>query len=71
MVRRYLLRVIERYGKHELKIKNKTYLELYVSPKATIEAKEKVFNEWYRNHLKEIVPDIIIKTGREKTRVKM
>lgn len=64
--KRYLLRVIERYGKHELKIKNKSYLELYVSPKATIEAKEKVFNEWYRSHLKEIVPDII-KTWEEKT----
>lgn len=64
--KRYLLRVIERYGKYELKIKNKSYLELYVSPKATIEAKEKVFNEWYRNHLKEIVPDII-KNWEEKT----
>lgn len=57
--KRYLLRVIERYGKHELKIKNKSYLELYVSPKATIAAKEKVFNEWYRDHLKEIVPEIL------------
>lgn len=64
--KRYLLRVIERYGKHELKIKNKSYLELYVSPIATIEAKEKVFNEWYRDHLKEIVPDII-KKWEEKT----
>ena len=57
--KRYLLKVIERYGKHELKIKNKSYLELYVSPKATIEAKEKVFNEWYRTHLKDIVPGLI------------
>jgi predicted metal-dependent hydrolase len=57
--KRYLLSVIERYGKHELKIKNKSYIELYVSPIATIEAKEKVFNGWYRDHLKEIVPDII------------
>jgi len=64
--KRYLLNVIERYGKHELKIKNKSYLELYVSPKATIEAKEKVFNEWYRMHLKELVPDII-RTWEEKT----
>ncbi|WP_339728649.1 SprT family zinc-dependent metalloprotease [Maribacter stanieri] len=64
--KRYLLKVIERYGKHELKVKNKNYLELYVSPKATIEAKEKVFNEWYRVHLKEIVPNII-KAWEEKT----
>lgn len=64
--KRYLLKVIQRFGKHELKIKNKSYLELYVSPKATVEAKEKVFNEWYRSHLKEIVPDII-KIWEEKT----
>jgi predicted metal-dependent hydrolase len=64
--KRYLLSVIERYGKHELKIKNKSYIELYVSPIATIEAKEKVFNGWYRDHLKEIVPDII-KNWEEKT----
>jgi predicted metal-dependent hydrolase len=67
--RRYLLNVIERYGKHEIKIKNKSYLELYVSPKATIEAKEKVFNEWYRNHLKGIVPDLI-KNWEDKTRLR-
>lgn len=64
--KRYLLRVIERYGKHELKIKSKSYLELYVSPIATIEAKEKVFNEWYRDHLKQILPDII-RNWEEKT----
>jgi len=59
--KRYLLKVVERNGKHEIKIKNKTYLELYVSSKATIEAREKVFNEWYRNHLKEIFPALINK----------
>ena len=64
--KRYLLRIVERYGKHELKIKNKSYLELYVSPNATIESKEKVFTEWYREHLKEIVPSMI-KNWEEKT----
>lgn len=57
--KRYLLKVIERQGKHEIKIKNKTYLELYVKPNTTITAKEKVFNEWYRNHLKITIPEII------------
>lgn len=57
--KRYLLKVIERHGKHEIKIKNKTYLELYVNPNTTKVAKEKVFNEWYRNHLKTVVPEII------------
>ncbi|MCB0536865.1 MAG: DUF45 domain-containing protein, partial [Bacteroidetes bacterium] len=40
--KRYLLKVIERHGKHEIIIKNKTYLELYVKPNTTKEAKEKV-----------------------------
>lgn len=57
--KRYLLKVIARYGKHEIRVKNKTYLELYVSPNATIAAKEKVFNAWYRAHLKKIVPQRI------------
>ena len=58
--KRYLLKVIERYGKHEIKIKNKTYLELYVSPNTTRDAKRKVFDEWYRAYLKEILPELII-----------
>ena len=57
--KRYLLKIIERHGKHEIKIKNNTYLELYVKPIVTIKAKEKVFNAWYRNHLKLIVPELI------------
>lgn len=58
---RYLLKVIERFGKHEIHIKNKTILELYVSPNASIESKERVFNEWYRDYLKENMPDLIKK----------
>ncbi len=58
---RYLLKVIDRYGKHEVKIKSKKYLELYVSPKATIKSKEIVFTEWYRKHLKNTVPALILK----------
>lgn len=57
--KRYLLKVIERTGKHEIKIANKKYLELYVNPNTRITAKEKVFNEWYREHLKDIAPKII------------
>ena len=57
--KRYLLKVIERYGRHEIKIKNKKYLELYISPNTAIEAREKVFIEWYRKHLKEVVPQLL------------
>lgn len=57
--RRYLLKVIEGYGKHELKIKNKTKLELYIRRGTTVENRKKVFDEFYRNHLKTILPEMI------------
>jgi predicted metal-dependent hydrolase len=57
--KRYLLKVIERNGKHEIRIANKKYLELYINPNTKTEAREKVFSEWYRKHLKEITPSIL------------
>jgi predicted metal-dependent hydrolase len=59
--KRYLLKVVERFGKHEVKVKSKKYLELYVNPKANIKSKEFVFTEWYRAYLKEVVPELISK----------
>lgn len=58
---RYLLKVIEHNGKHYINIKNKTVLELFVNPNTSIERKQKVFLEWYRSHLKYIVPELILK----------
>lgn len=57
--RRYLLKVIERYGKHEIKIKNKTTIELYIQPGTTVENRKKVFDEFYRTYLKSILPQMI------------
>lgn len=68
--KRYLLNVIERFGKHEIIVRNNKYIDLYVSPKATIPMKQKVFNEFYRNHLKGIIPDLITK-WETKTEVKI
>jgi predicted metal-dependent hydrolase len=58
---RYLLKVIEKNGKHYINVKNKTVLELYVNPNTSIEGKQKVFAEWYRTHLKNIVAELIQK----------
>ncbi|WP_445159357.1 M48 family metallopeptidase [Mesohalobacter salilacus] len=57
--KRYLLKVIERNAKHEIKIKNKKYIELYIKPNTSITGKQKVFEEFYRTHLKQVVPEII------------
>lgn len=58
---RYLLQVIERVGKHEIKVKNKTQLELYVNPNTSLENRKLVFDEFYRAYLKEILPALIKK----------
>lgn len=57
--KRYLLKVIERNAKHEIKIKNKKYIELYVKPNTSTTGKQKVFEEFYRKHLKQVIPEII------------
>lgn len=56
---RYLLNVIERYGKHEIVVRNKKYLDMYISPNANIQSREKVFSDWYRSYLKETIPSLI------------
>ncbi len=59
--KRYLLDVIERTGKHEIAIKSNKRLTLFVSPNTTRANRELVLNEWYRNALKERIPDLIAK----------
>ncbi|MGO1368093.1 M48 family metallopeptidase [Senegalia sp. (in: firmicutes)] len=58
---RYLLNVIETKEKQRVEIRNKKYIDLYVKSNSTIEKREKIMNEWYRNHLKQTIPDYINK----------
>ena len=59
--RRYLLNVIYQKGKPNVKIRNKTHIDLYVRENSTIEQREKVLTEWYREHLKERIPPLVEK----------
>lgn len=59
--RRYRLDVIERQGRHEVVIKNNSWLTLYVNPNTTSENRELVLNEWYRAELKKRIPPLIAK----------
>ncbi|MDX1524472.1 MAG: SprT family zinc-dependent metalloprotease [Anaerolineae bacterium] len=59
--RRYRLEVIERFGRHEVVIKNNTKLILYVKPNTTTANRELVLNEWYRAELKKRIPALIPK----------
>ena len=59
--RRYRLEVIPRYGRHEVLLKNKTKMLLYVQPGTSTTNKELVLREWYRERLKELLPNLIKK----------
>ena len=63
--RRYLLNVIYQKDKPQVKIRNKTYIDLYVREESNPDQREKVMTEWYREKLKKnIVP--LIKKWKEK-----
>lgn len=59
--KRYRIELVERRGKHEIKRKNNTTLQLFVNPNTTIPNREKVIQDWYRNSLKERTPKLIEK----------
>ncbi|MCF6155665.1 MAG: M48 family peptidase [Candidatus Brocadia sp.] len=56
--KRYLLKVFEHNAAPKVILKH-SVLELYVRPGASIEKKRVVLEEWYRQKLKEIVPEYI------------
>lgn len=56
---RYLLEVIERQGRHEIIIKNHKILQLFVKPGTSTPNRMRVLNEWYRQQLKEQIPDLL------------
>ena len=59
--RRYLLNVIYQKGKPTVEIHNKTHIYLYVRENSSLEQREKVVTEWYREELKKQIPSIIDK----------
>ncbi len=59
--KRYLLKVIERYGKHEVELKNNSKMLLYVQPGTSRQNRELVINNWYRQNLKETTATLLKK----------
>ena len=59
--RRYLLNVIYHQAKPKIKIRNKTYIDLYVREGSSLRKREKIVTEWYRKSLKERIPPLIKK----------
>lgn len=59
--KRYRLNVNETKKKQRVEIKNNSYIDLYVRPNSSVEKKENVMKEWYREELKKVIPDYIKK----------
>ena len=59
--RRYLLDVVERYGHHEMVQTSNAKLVLYVRPGTRLENRERAMTEWYRAHLKSLIPKLLEK----------
>jgi len=57
--KRYRLEVIERWGRHEVMIKNNSTLQLLVNPGTSTQNRALLLNEWYRNQLKARIPDLL------------
>ncbi|ENX63734.1 MULTISPECIES: M48 family metallopeptidase [Acinetobacter] len=56
----YRINIIEQYGKHYIET-NGQWLNLYVSPSATIENRRKVIEGFYRIELKKAIDTLLIK----------
>lgn len=56
----YLLNVVETSGKQYAELDG-NHINLYVRPSMTVETRSKIMTEWYRERLKEIIPEYIEK----------
>lgn len=57
----YLLNVIETAGKQHVELRDDRYLDLYTRSGSSVEKRERILSEWYRQSLKEIIPPLIEK----------
>ena len=58
---KYILKVLETSGKQYVELDNEKNLNLYIRPNSTIEKREQLINQWYREQLKRLIPDYIDK----------
>lgn len=63
--RRYLLDVIHTTSRPKIEIRKKTHINLHIKPGTSMRQREKIFEEFYRLHMKEIIP-ILLEKWQEK-----
>jgi hypothetical protein len=59
--KRYLLNVIYYKGSPKVKVRNNTYIDLYVKEGSDEAQRQKVIMNWYRQQLKQAIPPLIQK----------
>lgn len=59
--KRYLLNVVHTNKKQGVRIRENNQIDLFVREGSSVEKREHVMREWYRNELKKQVPDLIEK----------
>lgn len=59
--KRYILEVVERYGKHSFGLKSNARMLLQVHPGTTKENRAQVVNDWYRQQIKKDIVRILEK----------
>lgn len=59
--RRYRLDVVERDMPAEVSVRNNRFIELSVRPDASYQKRTQVLYEWYRQQLKDRLPDLVTK----------
>lgn len=59
--KRYLLDVIEHHGQGSIEMSGTKKLKMYVRSGSSQEHRERIMREWYRQRLKEQIPDLIHK----------
>ncbi len=59
--RRYRLRVMEHKGPNQISLKSNSGLTLRIRPGTNRDKRQQVLNDWYRRHMKSIIPDLIQK----------
>lgn len=59
--KRYLLNVIYHKGSPKVKVRNNTYIDLYVKEGSDEAQRQKVMMNWYRQQLKQAIPPLIEK----------
>jgi predicted metal-dependent hydrolase len=58
---RYRLNVVHQEGRSHVAIRNKSIIDLFVNKSADKTQREKIFQVWYRQQIKLLVPDLLAK----------